>query len=58
MNSEINIIKLEKTFKELHETNNDVCPICDKPFVKVIGGMLIKYKNKAYHYECWEELKG
>ena len=45
--------KLDKNFKELHNTQNDECPICGKKFITV--SPIVKLGNVAYCVECYSD---
>lgn len=45
--------KLDKNFKELHNTQNDECPICGKQITTI--SPIVKLGNVAYCMECYSE---
>ena len=49
----MNTLKLDKNFKELHNTQNDECPICKKKFITVSS--IVKLGDVAYCMECYSE---
>lgn len=46
---------INKKFKEIYNVKNNKCPICDEAFPNILIS-IVKFKDKAYHFKCYEEL--
>ena len=44
-----------KSFEEIYDVKNSICPICNKKFPNAIIS-IVKVGGKAYHLDCYDRL--